>query len=257
MTPLKIIPVTRAYIHPGSQSRLISSKVPRHSSSSRLQFISPSLSPKSHKPAISGTLAPFPSHQLSTSAEMGSLGSPEALPYWQVNVPLEEREEECPPYLQNHKDKDIEILGTPDSEYELLSWPELQDHIRNNRLDIFQRTPSDLRRYCAFNYKTKLKYGSIMNFILGNKLHWQHPIVADGRPFEKESDLKVKWNDWPYGVDPRIVHLVVWTKFALEDDLVTGDLTDAQRKQIDDYVETTFRLRCGKDNVRLSIFLKP
>jgi hypothetical protein len=37
-----------------------------------------------------------------------------------------------------------------------------------------------------------------------------------------------------------IVHLVVWTKFALEDDPATDDLTPRARKEIDDYVKQTF-----------------
>lgn len=80
--------------------------------------------------------------------------------------------------------------------------------------------------------------------------------MAEGAPFENERDLKVMWNDWPYGVDPRIVHLVVWTKFAFEDDAVTGDLTDRQRMQIDRYVEREFRVRCGAHNVSLPILCK-
>ncbi|KFY38905.1 hypothetical protein V495_06266 [Pseudogymnoascus sp. VKM F-4514 (FW-929)] len=181
---------------------------------------------------------------------MGSLADASTLPYWQVNVPPEEREEECPPFLLSAKGKDVEILGTPDSEYKRMTWPELQGHISRNRLDIFQRTPIELRRYFAFNYEIKKKYGSIMNFVLGEKLHWEHPIVADGEPFEKDSDLSIKRNDWPYGIDERISHLVVWTKFPLEEDPTTGgDLSDRQRKQIDDYVEKTFRVQCGSDNV--------
>ncbi|KFY17852.1 hypothetical protein V491_04915 [Pseudogymnoascus sp. VKM F-3775] len=181
---------------------------------------------------------------------MGSLAEASTLPFWQVNVPPEEREEKCPPYLLSAHGKDLEILGTPDSEYQRMTWPELQRHISQNRLDIFQRTPLELRRYFAFNYEIKMKYGSVMNFVLGEKLHWKHPIVADGKPFEKDSDLSVKRNDWPYGIDERISHLVVWTKFALEEDPeMGGDLTDRQRKEIDDYVEKTFRVQCGKDNV--------
>jgi len=208
------------------------------------------------KPLEMGVLPaspPFKQSGFPTSAKMGSLGEPETLPYWQVNVAPENREEECPPFLLHVSAKDLEILKTPDAEYELLSWPELQEHIRQNRLDIFQRTPSDLRRYMAFNHETKLQYGSIMDFVLGQKLKWQIPIVSEGRPFEKRSDLKIMWNDWPYGFDPRIVHLVVWTKFALEDDPFSGDLTDRQRKQIDHYVEKDFRVRFGAHNVSLPV----
>lgn len=66
------------------------------------------------------------------------------------------------------------------------------------------------------------------------------------------ADLKILYNDWPYGIDTKIIHLVVWTKFELEDDPATGELTAPMRKKIDDFVERTFRSRVPRDNVCLS-----
>lgn len=56
-------------------------------------------------------------------------------------------------------------------------------------------------------------------------------------------------NDWPYGIDKRIVHLVVWTKFGFQEDPETGDLTAEARKMIDDYVSKTFRTRVDPPQV--------
>jgi len=64
------------------------------------------------------------------------------------------------------------------------------------------------------------------------------------KPFENPSDYKVLYNDWPYGIDLDIVHLVVWTKFALQDDPITGDLTPESRAMIEAFVQKTF---CGKN----------
>lgn len=52
--------------------------------------------------------------------------------------------------------------------------------------------------------------------------------------------MKILYNDWPYGIDPDIVHLVVWVKFELEDDEETGRCTPESHKEIDDYVQKTF-----------------
>jgi hypothetical protein len=180
---------------------------------------------------------------------MGSITPPTSLPYWQINVPPLERTTKCPPFLQNLKPKDVGIISTPDSQYRFLSWPEVQKIITANKLDAFQRVPSELRRYLAYNYHLKQKYGSVMDFILRERLNWSLPIKSDGKPFEKKEDLKILWNDWPYGLDGRIVHLVVWTKFTLEDDPATDDLTDEARKGIEDFVDVTFRQKVGKDNV--------
>ena len=53
-------------------------------------------------------------------------------------------------------------------------------------------------------------------------------------------DIKILYNDWPYGIDADIVHLVVWTKFELDDDPDTGLSTAESQKQIHDYVQRTF-----------------
>lgn len=101
--------------------------------------------------------------------------------------------------------------------------------------------PSDLRNYLAYNWKLKLQYGSVMDFILQERLHWTAPVRPRGSlPFADPDDVKILVNDWPYGVDAKIVHLLVWTKFELEEDPATGDLALRTRTLIDDYVQRTF-----------------
>jgi hypothetical protein len=169
---------------------------------------------------------------------MGSAA--QGLPYWQVNIPEHLRTTDCPDFLRNLTDKDRGIISTLDSEYEIDSWAVVQQKVAQNRLDLFQRVPSDLRRYLGFSWKLKQDYGSVMNFILNSRLQWTLPITPRGRPFEFDDDIKILRNDWPYGIDRRITHLVVWTKFSLEEDPATGDLTDAARAEIDAYVRKTF-----------------
>ena len=62
--------------------------------------------------------------------------------------------------------------------------------------------------------------------------------------------MKILLNDWPYGVDPRITHLVVWTKFGFEEDPNTGDLTPQARKGIETFVTATFCTHVDRANVR-------
>lgn len=47
------------------------------------------------------------------------------------------------------------------------------------------------------------------------------------------------------------MHLVVWTKFELEDDPATDDLTPRARREIDDYVTRTFRSRVSSEQVSI------
>ncbi|KAG0650700.1 N-acetylglucosamine-induced 1 [Hyphodiscus hymeniophilus] len=179
---------------------------------------------------------------------MGSL-NPTDSPYWQINVPVSLRTADCPAFLLDLSAKDKGIISTPDSQYHVLTWPEVQLIISRNRIDLFQRVPSELRRYLAYNWELRQKYGSVMEFVLQERLGWEVPIAAEGKPFEEKTDIKVLWNDWPYGIDERIVHLVVWTKFELEDDPKTDDLTEEARAKINEYVDEVFGKRAGKENV--------
>ncbi|KAI9743121.1 MAG: hypothetical protein M1818_003416 [Claussenomyces sp. TS43310] len=177
-----------------------------------------------------------------------------ALPYWQVNVPAAQRPTSCPPFLQNLNAADTAILATPDADYRIMSWPDVRAIIAGNELEKFQRIPSELRRYFEYGYNTRRRYGSMMNFILKVKLGWQEPIVPAGGGldlFGNGADWTVKYNDWPYGIDERIVHLVVWTKFDLPEDPNSpdGDLTDDARREIDHFVDETFRKKLGENNV--------
>lgn len=187
---------------------------------------------------------------------LGAMGSKaESMPYWHVNVPEAERTDECPDFLVSITDKDRGIISTPDDQYHVETWPEVQRTVAGNRLDLFQRVPSELRRYLAYIWKLKQEYGSIPNFILRQRLQWEVPIVARGKPFEFDDDLKILCNDWPYGIDKRIVHLVVWTKFALKENPETGDLTAAARAEIDAYVQKTFCSRMPRDRVSSDVNL--
>ncbi|RYP81974.1 hypothetical protein DL770_005735 [Monosporascus sp. CRB-9-2] len=175
------------------------------------------------------------------------MGSLDTVPYWQVNIPHEERTDECPEFLRNLSVKDIGIISTPDSEYRASTWEEVQQLVQDNRLDLFQRVPSELRRYLAYTWKLRQEYGSVMNFVLTQRLQWEMPVVPRGKPFEFEEDIKILRNDWPYGIDKRIVHLVVWTKFDLEDDPITTDLTDKARQEIEAWVQQKFGSRMPRE----------
>ncbi|OHE90670.1 hypothetical protein CORC01_14031 [Colletotrichum orchidophilum] len=177
---------------------------------------------------------------------MGSISNPAAtaLPYWQVNVPSERRMDECPEGLRNLSAKDVGILSTPDAAYRPQTWDEVRRLVETNRLDLFQRVPSELRRYRLFIHHLILEHGSVMDFVLKQRLRWEEPLRPVGeRPFEEGTDFKILYNDWPYGIDGRIVHLVVWTKFELEENPATGDLTERAREDIDQFVDRTFRAR--------------
>ncbi|KAF2644439.1 hypothetical protein P280DRAFT_443119 [Massarina eburnea CBS 473.64] len=171
----------------------------------------------------------------------------EPLPFWLVNVPRDQWPAECPDFLKECGEKDRGIIGTPDSEYSALHWDHVRHLISIDRVDQFHRVPSELRRYRQFTHRLVKEYGSIMNFIVNERLRWKS-MVPQGRPFEYDDDIKILYNDWPYGIDPKIKHLVIWTKFELDDDPETGLSTPESHAAIDAYVRKTFGSKVKAEN---------
>ncbi|KAK3705901.1 hypothetical protein LTR37_013054 [Vermiconidia calcicola] len=179
----------------------------------------------------------------------------EDISFWNVNLPSQLHTKVCPDFLRYAltNDKDRRILSTPDSHYHRQSWQEVQRLIHRNRIDLLQRLPSDLRRYREYCEKLMEEYGTIMNFVMQERLQWQD-LTPTSEPFSDPDDLKILYNDWPYGVDERIVHLVVWTKFEIPAAPISssnpfGDLTPEAREQVNDFVDRTFVSVCGRENV--------
>lgn len=113
-----------------------------------------------------------------------------------------------------------------------------------NGLDLFKRTPSDLRRYIYWTRDAKAQYGSITAFILAHRLPkaWGQPpfTPASTIPFADPSDYKILINDWPYGLEPGIIHLVVWSRTLIPTTPEKGDLTPESRALITDFVQRQF-----------------
>ncbi|KAF7846035.1 hypothetical protein BT93_L5513 [Corymbia citriodora subsp. variegata] len=100
--------------------------------------------------------------------------------------------------------------------------------------------------------ETREKYGSVIDFIVQIRLKWEslpdmNPETGslfkldNPVPFKSSKDWKVLLNDWPYGFEPGIVHMIVWLKHRLETEPVLGDLTLAARLQVQDFIEKTFQ----------------
>ncbi|KAI9759896.1 MAG: hypothetical protein M4579_002021 [Chaenotheca gracillima] len=185
----------------------------------------------------------------STTAVSPTQPQTNPLPFWLVNVPNSERPPSCPDFLLDIKAKNRGILGTPDEEYHRHSWTEVKHIIATNRIDLFGRVPSELRRYLGYTWKLKQEYGSVVDFVLQKRLCWTDLTPKNPIPFADPDDIKILYNDWPYGINQSIVHLVIWTKFDLEDDPATDDLTPNARREIDEFVQRTFCTHVKPENV--------
>ncbi len=115
------------------------------------------------------------------------------IPFWNVNVPSDQQTDECPDFLRYafENEPDRITLATPDAEYSRLSWPDVKELINDNRLDLFRRVPSELRRYRMYCAKLEREYGSVMEFVLQKRLNWDD-LTPKGGPFAEPGTYMVR-----------------------------------------------------------------
>ncbi|KAK1727998.1 hypothetical protein CaCOL14_009999 [Colletotrichum acutatum] len=146
-------------------------------------------------------------------------------------------------------DVDKWVLSQTDEEFKKHGWEELKEIIATNKLEVLKRKPSDLRRYMKWTAETKAEYGSMTKFLLTNRLPkpWGEPPFTPKStvPFEDPSDYRVLVNDWPYGLDPSITHIVVWSRTIIPTDPETGDMTVESRRTVKDFIDRYFVKNLG------------
>ena len=107
-----------------------------------------------------------------------------------------------------------------------------------------------MERYLVWSKKTKQTYGTIIDYICQERLHWQPISISldegplfqckNPIPFADSRDYKILYNDWPYGMTPDITHIVVWLKTRLAVEPTVGDLIPESRQLIEDFVVKAF-----------------
>ncbi|KAF7559976.1 hypothetical protein G7046_g4178 [Stylonectria norvegica] len=141
-------------------------------------------------------------------------------------------------------DVDRWVLSQTDEEFHKHDWAELKEIVETNNLSVLKRQPSDLRRYMKWTAETKAKYGSMTQYLLVHRLPkaWGSPPFTPKStvPFEDPSDYRVLLNDWPYGLDPEINHIVVWSRTVIATDPETGDMTPESRAVVQKFIQRYF-----------------
>jgi hypothetical protein len=140
-------------------------------------------------------------------------------------------------------------LSLTDADFTPHSWSNLRHLISTDQLAELKRWPSSLKAYLAWTAHVKEKYGSVMKYLLDQRLLWD-PIedetgalrfnVRNAIPFADLEDYKILRNDWGYAFEPRIRHIVVWLKQRLPVDK-EGALSREGKGMVEDFVEKTFR----------------
>lgn len=155
-------------------------------------------------------------------------------------------------------DLDIHILSLPsDGHFTPHSWDNLHQLIGSNDLHLLTRSPSQTRAYLDWTTGVRQQFGSITNYLLQERLKWTSlgdPETQgflfefkNATPFADADDYLILQNDWPYGLDPGIMHICVWLKTPLDLKPEDGDLTDQARGLVEEFVKTTFREPLGEE----------
>jgi hypothetical protein len=123
---------------------------------------------------------------------------PGRLPYWQVNIPFERREKQCPGFLRDIGERNENMVGTPASQFHYHNWEEVKNMIGRirsflrcaisltqkdtNTIDMFRRAPLDHRKYLKYMTYLKRQYGNVQSFVQQERLKWKD-LTPVGVPF--------------------------------------------------------------------------
>ncbi|KAI0013744.1 hypothetical protein F4779DRAFT_563015 [Xylariaceae sp. FL0662B] len=161
-----------------------------------------------------------------------------------ITTPPEE-----PPFPLTNVDK--WLLSLTDEEFCYHDWEDVKKIIDENNLSVLKRKPSDLRRYMKWTAEIKAEYGSMTNYLMKHRLPqaWGAPpfTPASDIPFDEPSDYRVLVNDWPYGMTPDMVHIVVWSRTIIKTDPNTGEVTPESRRIVANFVKRFFVDKLGPE----------
>jgi hypothetical protein len=145
-------------------------------------------------------------------------------------------------------------LSLTDADFTPHTWTNLAHLISTNQLDELKRWPSALKAYLAWTAHVKEKYGSVMAYLLSQRLFWE-PVedgsealkfgVKNDTPLAEKEDYKILRNDWTYAFEDGIKHIVVWVKQRLPVD-GEGALNEEGRRLVEGFVEREFRRKAGE-----------
>lgn len=66
-------------------------------------------------------------------------------------------------------------------------------------------------------------------------------------PFQDSRDYAILLNDWPYGFEPGIKHILIWSRTPIAVDDAQGDVTPESRRVIEEFVEGHFVLELARE----------
>lgn len=138
-----------------------------------------------------------------------------------------------------------------------LTWDQVAHIVETYTLDQLGRSVKELQRYRAFKQSLDSQNIGLTTNLLQKVLHWIPEDVDvhtpdseavklvkydDPTPFSNENDVKITLNDFPYYIEGKTLHFLIWIKFPMPPDPNSdiGDIDDSTKALIEQYVQRTF-----------------
>ncbi|KAM3162909.1 hypothetical protein ACU8KH_03175 [Lachancea thermotolerans] len=109
----------------------------------------------------------------------------------------------------------------------MLSWDQILDLIASGELQELKRTPRVAELYQQYRAELAAQHTTVVDAVIDRKLRWDRCELAaldarlptaEARAAAMLSDpalYKLLPNDFPYDFDPRVFHLVLWSKVRI------------------------------------------
>ncbi|CCF58252.1 hypothetical protein KAFR_0E00980 [Kazachstania africana CBS 2517] len=149
------------------------------------------------------------------------------------------------------------------TEDNILSWTEIKHYIHTGELPTLRRSQSETAKYHKHkDYVRDVLKLSMHDYVL-KKLDWKqneldelnnvkYPTNDDKiqHSFSKEDYYKVTVNDFPYKFEPRVVHLLVWSKIKLPIYMQGDEKDETMTEKIDEFFAKTLNVKFDMEKER-------
>ncbi|KAI5952995.1 hypothetical protein CANMA_005020 [Candida margitis] len=141
------------------------------------------------------------------------------------------------------------------------TWTQIQQIVNANQLESFARSEEQYYKYQQFKSDLSSQGITLNDHVLKDELQWkQSDIRCQTSPatkslpreysisqpqdliFYSDDDIKIIYNKFPYYFKDSVIHLCVWSKLIIPDDINSpeGDISPLTKRIIERYLKKTF-----------------
>ncbi|KAI5954709.1 hypothetical protein KGF57_003732 [Candida theae] len=138
------------------------------------------------------------------------------------------------------------------------TWTQIQQIVKSNNLEMFARSEDQFRKYSKFKNDLSSNGITINDHVLKEELEWKQSDIrsqtattppqeySTSNPqdliFYNPDDIKIIYNKFPYYFEESVVHLCVWSKLTIPNDINSpaGDISPLTKRIIERYLQKTF-----------------